>query len=332
MLIVLEGPDFAGKSTLGKYLSDRLGLPLRHSGGPSKYPGEVNERADRFAKDPGPAIYDRHPVVSQNLYAMALANGAEMVTTDRELRFYESHPLIIYCRPVRDFEHIPSEHTPPGYEHSIAAHYDDLVKLYDQWANSFAHFTYRMGDDPTRILNAVKGALNGEGLNLANAISKLESFDMVQDVEDFHTKFSVDYVGPPRLLPHDLAAFRELFLDEERAEYQEHIKRCENDLDGGFGGFDNDNFTHHLADAFDSLIDLVYVALGTAHLHGFDFRRGWQRVHRANMRKMKAGEKGEGSKRGSKHDIIKPKGWTAPDHTDLVRNHAHLPRLEKVKT
>jgi hypothetical protein len=49
------------------------------------------------------------------------------------------------------------------------------------------------------------------------------------------------------------------------------------------------------------------------------------------MRKMKAGANGEGSKRGSKHDIIKPKGWTAPDHKDLVRNHAHLPEREKVK-
>jgi hypothetical protein len=27
------------------------------------------------------------------------------------------------------------------------------------------------------------------------------------------------------------------------------------------------------------------------------------------------------SKRGNAHDVVKPPGWTAPDHTDLVADH-----------
>lgn len=47
------------------------------------------------------------------------------------------------------------------------------------------------------------------------------------------------------------------------------------------------------------------------------FYMAWDRVHAANMRKVRATAE-EQSKRGSKLDVIKPPGWEAPDHKDLV--------------
>ena len=118
---------------------------------------------------------------------------------------------------------------------------------------------------------------------------------MYQDIKKFHEKFGLTYEGPPRLLDHDMAQFRIKFLREELEEY---IKAdMEEDLEG----------------QFDALIDLVYVALGTAYLQGLPFKAGWDEVQGCNMAKVKAGPNGEGSKRGSPHDVVKPEGWVGPD-------------------
>lgn len=119
------------------------------------------------------------------------------------------------------------------------------------------------------------------------------------DIWDFHRKFLLEYSGPPRELPQDLGDFRLKFIIEEINEYREA------------------RIDHDLAKQFDALIDLVYVVLGTAYLHGFDFEEGWRRVHAANMSKVRA-ERAEDSTRSSTFDVIKPPGWKAPDLSDLV--------------
>jgi len=113
-----------------------------------------------------------------------------------------------------------------------------------------------------------------------------------QDIKDFHEKFGLVYDGPPRSLPQDLASFRTNFLIEETDEYILASKR---------------------ADELDALVDLVYVAMGTAYLHGFDFDEAWRRVHAANMAKVRGP-----SQRSGEYDVIKPEGWKPPYHGDLV--------------
>lgn len=116
-----------------------------------------------------------------------------------------------------------------------------------------------------------------------------------EDIKAFHDKFGLQYDGPPRNLPDDIKAFRWKFLNEELQEYKQ-------------GLIDND-----IEQQLDALIDLVYVALGTAYLSGMPFDRGWDIVQACNMAKVKAGPNGEGSKRGSPHDVIKPEGWVGPE-------------------
>lgn len=124
--------------------------------------------------------------------------------------------------------------------------------------------------------------------------------DMFEDVRQFQLKFGLEYAGPPRVLPMDLTAFRVGFLHEEFKEY------CEASDDGD---------TERMLDA---LVDLVYVALGTAYQHGFDFNEAWRRVHVANMAKVRV-ERASDSKRGSTYDVVKPPGWKPPDLSDLVQ-------------
>ncbi len=137
--------------------------------------------------------------------------------------------------------------------------------------------------------------------------------DFFKDVIEFHTKFKIGYTGSPRSLDPRLNQYRTVFMAEELHEYnQAYIQILEARYEG------NHHPPEALADQLDALVDLVYVALGTAHMHGFDFNEAWSRVHRANMLKQSV-ERAADSKRGSSFDVIKPKGWKAPDLLDLVK-------------
>lgn len=145
---------------------------------------------------------------------------------------------------------------------------------------------------------------------------------MYRDIHQFHQKFGLAHRdGPRRLMgsfdnlsqfeaglryalaslhspQDDLLHFRIKFMIEELAEYVEGAREMD------------------LEKQLDALVDLVYVALGTAYLHGFNFEEAWHRVHNANMEKVKG--TAESSKRNSDYDVVKPEGWHPPDLDDLV--------------
>ena len=123
---------------------------------------------------------------------------------------------------------------------------------------------------------------------------------MLEDIKEFHEKFNLVGVIKPGLLPADIVQFRIKFLQEELDEYITATAHGD------------------IAGQLDALVDLVYVALGTAYLAGLPFQVAWDEVHACNMRKVKAGTNGEGSKRGSPHDVIKPEGWQGPDYSKIL--------------
>jgi predicted HAD superfamily Cof-like phosphohydrolase len=118
---------------------------------------------------------------------------------------------------------------------------------------------------------------------------------MIQDIADFHEKFGLEGPTRPTLGDRELIDFRVKFMNEELREFTDAI-----DIGS-------------ITDAFDALIDLTYVVLGTAHMMGLPFQAGWDAVHEANMQKQKASADGSDSKRGSRFDVIKPEGWQPPD-------------------
>jgi len=130
---------------------------------------------------------------------------------------------------------------------------------------------------------------------------KLEHIDMLLDIAAFHSKFEIPRLPQPGLLSVEDMGFRIGFLFEEM---QELVTAYETD---------------DLEEQFDALIDLVYVALGTAWMMGLPFGEGWSRVHRANMKKVRCTDEfDERSKRMHKLDVVKPEGWVAPDLRDLI--------------
>ena len=120
------------------------------------------------------------------------------------------------------------------------------------------------------------------------------------DVGDFHRKFGLPYYGDgsaPRLPDPDVALFRGKFLQEELDEFEDAVAAGD------------------LSDAADALADLVYVALGTAHMMGLPFDDIWKEVQRANMTKVRAsGSDDPLSKRNHRLDVVKPVGFMPPNH------------------
>lgn len=76
-----------------------------------------------------------------------------------------------------------------------------------------------------------------------------------------------------------------------------------------------------LPDAVDALVDLVYVALGTAHYFGAPFNEAWAAVQEANMQKVRAEPGDTDHKRGPMEPMRKPPGWKPPDIEGIIMKH-----------
>jgi hypothetical protein len=157
MLIILEGPDGGGKTTLVKELIRLLpNYNYVNSGGPEKYPGEINERCARYAQYIGNYIFDRHPCVSQVAYR--LIHEQTMPDARWIEEFYNSGVFIIYCRPPTiDVTHTATgEWDTPDYIAAINAKYPALLEWYDNWAVRRANHIYRIGDDVIDLANYIR--------------------------------------------------------------------------------------------------------------------------------------------------------------------------------
>jgi hypothetical protein len=158
-MVVLEGPDGGGKTTLAELLCKTLGYEHVRSEGPEKQPGEIDERIERYFYEYGVrqnVLFDRHPCVSQLAYSLIHAQTAP---NDRLIRrFYADRPLIIYCRP--DPEKVTHTSTgawdTPDYMKKVDESYSLLLEWYDAWAVGKAHYIYRIGEPVKPIEDLIK--------------------------------------------------------------------------------------------------------------------------------------------------------------------------------
>lgn len=121
---------------------------------------------------------------------------------------------------------------------------------------------------------------------------------MTFDIEEFHQTFGLEPI-PYDKRDTDFHEYRLGFIREEVDE------------------FDNALTANNKEGMLDALVDLVYVAMGTSYMYGWDFAAAWNRVHYANMQKIRV-ESASKSKRNSPFDVRKPDGWKAPVLSDLV--------------
>ena len=106
-MIVVEGMDNSGKSTLAKHLAEKFRLKYLHS--PSEYRNDPNLMVDWALKqlsDQKLAVYDRFSPISDRVYGPVLRGGTPYNDTaagKSVVKLLRKVPhLIIYCRPERE--------------------------------------------------------------------------------------------------------------------------------------------------------------------------------------------------------------------------------------
>lgn len=147
-----------------------------------------------------------------------------------------------------------------------------------------------------------------------------------EDVQAFHDKMGLSDVRMPEpgFPPTDFLQFRAKFMAEELKEFTDELGVHETQIQLHIDGQVTYLTTEQLArleKMGDALIDLVYVALGTADAMGLPWQKMWDEVQRANMAKelaQSAEHSLASTGRGHAKDVIKPKGWTPPDHIPIL--------------
>jgi predicted HAD superfamily Cof-like phosphohydrolase len=120
----------------------------------------------------------------------------------------------------------------------------------------------------------------------------------IHQVLEFHEKFELPD-GTVDQLDYEAFKFRANFMDEELSEFVQSYANQDR------------------VGMFDALLDLVYVAYGTALFMGItaeQWKAGMDAVHLANISKVRAKHEGE-SARGTRLDVVKPEGWQGPETT-----------------
>jgi len=154
-MIVIEGMDNSGKSTLAIAMGLKLNLEVIESGGPPLSDQEINERVDKYSVM-GEYLFVRHPVISNSIYGQVRLEG-DLITADRRARFYAAKPILIYCDAgARGLSaHVVKAHDTEKHLEDITNNYNKLLYLYRQWAAEHARFIYRIGDDVDNLIELV---------------------------------------------------------------------------------------------------------------------------------------------------------------------------------
>ena len=113
-----------------------------------------------------------------------------------------------------------------------------------------------------------------------------------KDVQELHKKMFGLTPNIAYILPKEHVA-RADFIAEELFELR--------------GALQNNNGL----EVIDALVDIAYVAMGTAALMGINWQTHWDEVHRCNMEKVPGKQ---AARPDMPRDLAKPEDWEAPDH------------------
>ena len=133
------------------------------------------------------------------------------------------------------------------------------------------------------------------------------STNWFKDMQDMHKKYGVDK-----------------WMDDEKTYDGIHLRKymkfrigmMQEELDETKTAFDNKD----AEEMVDGMIDLCVFAIGTLEVFGVDANKAWNEVYKANMSKEVGIKEGRPNPLGLP-DLVKPEGWTGPEHKD---NHGNI--------
>ena len=133
------------------------------------------------------------------------------------------------------------------------------------------------------------------------------STNWFKDMQDMHKKYGVDK------WMNDEKTYDGIHL---RKYMKFRIGMMQEELDETKTAFDKKD----AEEMVDGMIDLCVFAIGTLEVFGVDANKAWDEVYKANMSKEVGIKEGRPNPLGLP-DLVKPEGWTGPEHKD---NHGNI--------
>lgn len=166
-MIIVEGPDGAGKSSLIEKLSITLSIPV-HERASDSVGGPVSNISvwaynDVTAQPSKPlSIYDRHPLISEYVYGPIVRQhlSPDMLSPTMHLciRMLARQALVIFCRPP--IEEIARNVVKAPQMSGVAEHIGRIISAYDAlrmfWPGRSLLFDYTDPSSFTDILTAAR--------------------------------------------------------------------------------------------------------------------------------------------------------------------------------
>jgi hypothetical protein len=155
--VIVEGPDGSGKSTLVEFLCQASPL-VRHSRASDSIAGPVPDLATWYLDDmrqineQPPSVYDRHPVISEPIYARYARKEPAQRPFNRPDWVNESHNLtaqwafVVWCLPS-PYVLYTNVHEKPqmtGVREGIWDLYYGYSALRQQWPGLAMHYNYQI--------------------------------------------------------------------------------------------------------------------------------------------------------------------------------------------
>lgn len=133
MLVILEGADGSGKTTLANRLRDHIDqymLLLRTNGPPSigqlaDYVGWVNDLPPNLL-----LVTDRNPIISEAVYGPIIRGKCLHALTIEQIARQFRHSLIIHCRP--SYSRLTASVKKEVQMEGVEVNLRHLVKAYDE--------------------------------------------------------------------------------------------------------------------------------------------------------------------------------------------------------
>lgn len=149
-MIIIEGPDNSGKSTLVRELAQRLQpCHVAHSSGPTRSVDEMFKKVRRFNHlyVNTKSLVDRWPVISESVYGPVLREES-MIAGSRFLDdLQRSRVPIIYCRPPMNTlmsleNHQVRKEESSGHIEGVNRNQEKLVNAYDEFMVTMPNTIY----------------------------------------------------------------------------------------------------------------------------------------------------------------------------------------------
>lgn len=156
MIILIEGPDGAGKSTLAKALADHFKAPLHHSGRPltGQMLRDNMQHIIELSSHHDILIVDRAPWVSEFIYSKAMKRY-QMLSNEELISYHQVPQVVVYCTADEYNITVGKEHKPQEYMDRLYESHERIVNEYDLFFKSslsFPFLRYNYNSTPLKAL------------------------------------------------------------------------------------------------------------------------------------------------------------------------------------